>query len=364
MSAAETSPAAKNTAVPRFVPLRGADTPTPTNLPASPGRRPSAWDQAPEPARLVADPMHQALVPDQATAAAIQTPISMTRVPLSSQIDLGQSQTAIHRVCAEVADFPDGQQVHGTHHWLAVGDQIPPVQSIDESVSNDPAVGLADPLLALLADTLNDLEKVRIAQENRLRQLTRDVEDKDGEVRGFGLDERNPQVAKLSGTVEAMGKLEHEAVLNLQRRLRQHPLGPWVKQQKGIGEKQAARLLAAIGDPYWNDLHQRPRTVSELWAFCGLHVFPDEGVAAHRRKGVQANWSTTAKTRAYLIATSCIKQLNSPYRSAYQHRRDRTAHTHPEWTPLHAHNDALRITAKTILKDLWRAAKQCHEETP
>lgn len=251
---------------------------------------------------------------------------------------------------------------------------------------------LIDPTLLMAAQVVDDLERTRIANENRLRQMTRDVEDSDGNERGFGLDESHPDVARLAGIVTAIADLEHQAVLGLQRAMRRHPLGAWVKAQKGVGEKQAARLLAAVGDPYWNTLHGRPRTVSELWAYCGLHTLPaghvrtdtqearadgdklrDPGhqstdahihptqVAARRRKGQRANWSTDAKMRAYLVAVSCMKAPGSPYRDVYLARRERTSATHPGWTPGHSHNDALRITAKAILRDLWVASRDLYE---
>lgn len=235
-------------------------------------------------------------------------------------------------------------------------------------------------VLVLCADVLDDLERTRVANENRLRQLTRTAVDSDGVERGFGLDESHPDVGRLAGLVTAIAELEHEATLNLRRKMRAHPLGAWIKTQTGIGEKQAARLLAAIGDPYWNTLHDRPRTVSELWAYCGLHVLPaggepqicdpghrrcdaptgSPGVAARRRKGERANWSNTAKMRAILIATSCMKKRSSPFRADYDDRRAHTAVTHPEWTAKHSHNDALRITAKAILREMWREAKRIH----
>jgi hypothetical protein len=300
-------------------------------------------------------------------------------------------------------------------------------------------VTLLDPALALAADVLDDIERVRIANQNRLRQLTRTGEDSDGEERGFGLDPDHPDVMRLGLMVLALEKVEHDATLELQRKMRKHPLGAWMKAQRGIGEKQGARLLAAIGDPYINSAKDAPRTVSALWAYCGLHVLPgghlkgddhlttaagerhrdtdhpmdDDhcgfvGVAAKRRKGERANWSTKAKMRAYLIAESCIKQLSkdcrdghaasdahtrcavpaqdlqdedghrrdahqfmaavpscacSPYRVVYDQRRARTATSHPEWTDGHSHNDALRVASKAILRDLWRAARELHKTT-
>ena len=233
------------------------------------------------------------------------------------------------------------------------------------------------PLLALAADVLDDLESVRVANENRLRQLTRTETDADGQDRGFGLDESHPDVARLAALVAMLAAAEHQAELTLARQMRRHPLGPWVAAQKGIGAKQGARLLAAIGDPWWNDLHGRPRTVSELWAFCGYHVIrtpvsgqhtsgtqdgpaadgtgghpghgeggiqvmlagaerghPGQtgpgiqtygaGVAPRRQRGHQSNWSETARKRAWLIAVSCMK-AGGPYRAVYDATRAKYA---------------------------------------
>lgn len=316
-------------------------------------------------------------------------------------------------------DFPDGQREHGSHHERAVGEHNPPAPAncSPVSIAAPPVLAFnpwADsnaPLLALLADALDDIERTRIANENRLRQLTRDEADKDGEERGFGLTLDQPQVAALADVVDALGKLEHQATLNLQRAVRKHPLGPWVKATIGVGEKQGARLLAAIGDPYWNALHNRPRLVSELWAYCGLHVLPaaqspcgthtipgggskqgdlshttavahpvGAGVAPTRARGQRANWSTTAKTRAYLIAESCIKQARSPYRTVYDDGRQKYAdaiHAAPcrrcgpagkpaeVGTPVsagHQHARAMRLVMKEILRDLWTESKRLHDQ--
>lgn len=247
--------------------------------------------------------------------------------------------------------------------------------------------------LYLLASQLDGIEDLRKATDNRFRQATRSTEDSDGEVRGFGFHEDDPDIASIRVTNEALGKIEHQVILQLQRAMRQHPLGAWQKTALGVGEKQLARLLAAIGDPYWNTLHDRPRTVSELWAYSGLHTLPAGGAsdqaafdtqvcvvrgAARRVKGQRANWSTDAKTRAYLIAESCVKQTRSPYRAVYDKRRAMTAervHDRPcpqcngaghkdleltAWRPGHQHADAMRLVSKAVLRDLWIAARDWH----
>lgn len=271
----------------------------------------------------------------------------------------------------------------------ALNDQQGP--AIPGPVPKKAALDLADPLLALAADVLDDLERVRIANENRLRQLTRTAEDKDGEKRGFGLTLDYPDVACLAALVDALVQAEEQATKNLERRMKRHPLGSWVKQAKGVGEKQAARLLAAVGDPYWNDLHDRPRTVSELWAYCGYHVVhPDGhlrienhtvgavGVAPFRRKGVKANWSDDAKKRCFLVATSILK-AGGPYREVYDAAREKYADAvhaseckrcGPSGKPAqpgsplsagHQHARGLRAISKAVLRDLWREAARLHE---
>jgi hypothetical protein len=233
--------------------------------------------------------------------------------------------------------------------------------------------------LYLLAAQLDGMEDLRTATMNRFSQATRSTEDADGEVRGLGLDPESPEVKAVKIAADNLATLEHQVVLELQRAMRRHPLGAWQKQALGVGEKQLARLLASIGDPFWNSLHERPRTVSELWAYCGLHTI--EGGGARRARGQQANWSTDAKTRAYLIAASCIKKADSPYRAVYDERRAVTAervHVRPcaqcngagtsseliesPWRAGHQHADALRVASKRVLRDLWRAARDWHAE--
>lgn len=231
---------------------------------------------------------------------------------------------------------------------------------------------MLDPLLTFASITLDDLENQRIAMENRYRSLTTSGTSENGVEWGFGLDDKNPQVATIGALVDQAKQMEKDAIKNLEKLMRQHPIGPWVKAQRGLGDKTTARLLGIIGDPYWQTAEDRPRTVSELWAYCGL------APGQKRRKGQQANWSDDAKKRAWLLATSCVK-AGGPYREVYDNRREQTAgRVHEtecvrcgpsgkpaqpgsEWSKGHQHADALRITSKEILKDLWRESKHQHE---
>jgi hypothetical protein len=252
---------------------------------------------------------------------------------------------------------------------------------------------LADSLLCMAADSLNDIEQVRMANASRLRILTTPAEkvDSDGVCRGHGLTEEHPLVAYLSMTIAEIEQLEKQAVVELCRAIRSHPLYFWVQENVGIGEKQAARLLAVIRDPWWHDIENRPRQVSELWAYCGLHVLrpgahgrhdtqwsTGPGVAPRRKKGVQSTWSEAARMRLWLISTSCVKHKHSPYRLVYDRARKKYADAihlapcvrcgpsgspAPVGTPLsrgHQHARALRIVSKEILRDLWIASRALH----
>lgn len=247
---------------------------------------------------------------------------------------------------------------------------------------------LRDPTLAMAADVVDDLERVKIANQNRLRTLTMD-----GEF-GHGLSLEHPDVQRLANLVKALEDADHQATLNLGRVMRYHPLGAFVKNSKGVGEKQAARLLAAIGDPYWNDLHNRPRKLRELYAFCGMSVVgtsaqqAPEGQKIHgagsaptKQRGERVTWSPDARMRLWLIASKCVMVGHGgPYRAVYDEGRIKYADAiHAEeckrcgpkgkpalvGSPLsaaHQHARAIRLIAKAILRDLWAEAKRIHEE--
>lgn len=190
--------------------------------------------------------------------------------------------------------------------------------------------------------------------------------------------------------------------------MRKNPLWPWLEAQGGVGEKQAARLLGAIGDPLTRPQiirddgtvePARYRNVSELLSLCG-HGDP----ARKRRSGMtqaeaKATGNPEAKKRVRLIAMSCVKldgvpdkngrrRALSPYRLVYDQARAENASkvhasecrnrkpywakpngcgtsAHPElgeagtpWRDGHQLGDALRKVGKQFLKDLHAEARR------
>lgn len=261
--------------------------------------------------------------------------------------------------------------------------------------------------IGLLATILDDIEGTRKATANRYEALIRSTADKDGEIRGWGLDRDNPFVLVTEALLKRIADAENAVIAALEAVVKKHWLGPWIANTKGIGPKQGGRLLGAIGDPYIRPeivtadgevIPAGPRTVSALWKYCGLDVH-DDGTVPRRTRGQKSNWSTAAKTRAYLVAQKCMQNLAapcavqdgdkwathvedctcSPYRLVYDAARLKhmnavhkqpcvrcgpAGHPAEPGSPLseaHKMARALREVSKEVLKDLWRAAKAYHE---
>lgn len=240
--------------------------------------------------------------------------------------------------------------------------------------------GLLDPGLFHAAAQLDNVEALRMAVENRLRQATRAVEDSDGKLRGLGLAEDDPVVESSRQMLAGLMELERSATKVLERVMKRHPLGEWQRSRVGVGAKQLARLLASIGDPYWNLKDDCPRRVSQLWSYCGERV-SDQGVAVRRRKLERPNWSTAAKSKVFLVAESAVrsgKAPGSPYYKFYAERKLATvgrlhvaacapcgpagkpAAVGSLWSDKHRDVDAKRVLAKEILRELWVEARRIH----
>jgi hypothetical protein len=237
--------------------------------------------------------------------------------------------------------------------------------------------------IGLLAERVNQLEEVRIADENRVRSITQSV----GEHGGDG---REALIDSLTSVNDGIKALENQSITELKRSMRRLPgVGDWVKNTPGLGEKTVGRLIGSIGNPAYNFTAGRVRRgPAELWAYCGLHVI--DGKAPRRQRGQQANWSTEAKTRAFLCAEGCVKAVGgetksgavkkrSPYRDVYElarlkhdgavHKTEcvrcgpsgKPAQPGSELAPGHSHARAMRAVSKEILKDLFVICKREHE---
>src|SRR5699024_9071727 len=109
-----------------------------------------------------------------------------------------------------------GQDSHNSHRladtqmtYAVVGqDSVAPAIVAAEHKTDTPV--RLDPLLTFASITLDDLESQRIAMENRYRSLTQSGVSENGNEWGFGLDERNPQVATMGALVDQAREMEKQ----------------------------------------------------------------------------------------------------------------------------------------------------------
>jgi len=266
----------------------------------------------------------------------------------------------------------DAQAGHGGHNGKSALIQgSPEVQpGLDErgngrkeSVQTSGVVPIADGGLLLsiktLGNLLDDLERVRIMNSNRISALGRD----------FGAS-----LPALDLVQEHLAAVEHEAELEIKRVWRRHPLRKWAADYPGVGEKLIARLIAEIGDP-----GERPNP-AKLWAYCGL------GDPARKRKQGMTQeeafklGNPKAKKLCWLIGESFVKVNRGPGRERYDEARLRYAdRVHATacvrcgpsgkpalvgspWSLKHQHEAAKRYTVKMFLKELWIASRQDAED--
>lgn len=165
-----------------------------------------------------------------------------------------------------------------------------------------------------------------------------------------------PDIA-IAGCIEARAAIKRDVDRwkhRVARDWRDAPVVAWAHGVHGLGD--AITLVLGVAPPL-----DAFATVSKLWKYAGF------APGQKAKKGEKLNFSPTLKAfMTVRIADPCIKQRACPYRSDYDARRLLTAITHPEWTDGHSHNDARRIVAKAVLRDMWLVAhgKQAKIDRP
>ena len=219
------------------------------------------------------------------------------------------------------------------------------------------------------AKTLDDIESARISASLRLQQLTRQGPDADGQIRGAGFSEFHPSVMRQQELLEHLKRTEDLQAHFLSLLVQDSPFRPWVARTRGVGLRQAGRLLAATGDPYVAErvlkvegviqhVETGPRTKREFLTYCGYGLDQDGRSRRHRR-GQRSNWNSDARMRAHLIAVSAMRARGGgPLRDLYVETRAKEL---AKVDTGHAHARALRRVAKQVLGDLFDEARCIHE---
>ena len=178
--------------------------------------------------------------------------------------------------------------------------------------------------------------------------------------------------AAIAPLVAARAKIERD----MRRAARRLPAAEWAGGVRGLGELALAVLVAEAGD-----LSLYPAK-GHLWKRLGLAPHGGKAYSSWRASGGldAAHWTDEAKysprRRAEIYA--CIDEPlfrsqsaaegreAGPYRQVYDRRRAATAATHPDWSKLHSHRDALRVMTKAAVRDLWKEwnRRQTNEAVP
>ena len=225
--------------------------------------------------------------------------------------------------------------------------------------------------LRVLSEMYWDAQDYRKANANRQRSET--VVDM-------------PEVLEADRLVRSAEDQLSKAMVRELRAVAPQSILDWRSDSPGVGEHLLARLLGAIGEPYyatpahWEGkgrgerklVWDQPfiRNIDKLWAYCGVG-----DPSRKRRKGMSAEdgaalGNPRAKVILRLIAESCTKQVGSRYEIVYRKaREDYESRVHTEacpqckgssqpgqpWKAGHQHAAALRKVAKEVLRDLWEA---------
>jgi hypothetical protein len=106
-----------------------------------------------------------------------------------------------------------------------------------------------------LTDLYYDLQKSRIALENRLRAINQQTSHQSQE-----------EAKVLSSVLEDVVRMEKAIPKAFEAYVVSSPVWPWLSGVKGIGVILAANLVSIYGDC------SRFDTISKMWAYTGLHV--------------------------------------------------------------------------------------------
>ncbi len=104
----------------------------------------------------------------------------------------------------------------------------------------------------------------------------------------------------LTKTSKGLRSLEAQGLKEVERHLRGIPIWEeWLRLQKGCGPTMAGFLISET-----NIRHPRCSTVSQLWAWFGLHV--TNGQAERRRKGQKSTFSSWRRAKMVHVLGGCL----------------------------------------------------------
>jgi hypothetical protein len=167
----------------------------------------------------------------------------------------------------------------------------------------------------------------------------------------------------------------------MEQAAKQLPVYQWIESVRGAGALGLATIVAEVaaikqtGDFAMLSDYSSP---AKVWKRLGYAPYDGHAGSTWKRQ----SWRPRALTaeewianpfsgeRYALMAQIAVWLINSQWQSAkksggdtgkptghygevYANRRAHTASKHPDWSKGHSHSDAVRVTMKAFLKDLW-----------
>lgn len=204
------------------------------------------------------------------------------------------------------------------------------------------------------------------------------------------LDEGKPhpfagQIIASFASIGEFCKIESERekkIIALAKRL---PVAPWVEGVRGFGLKSLGAIVGEAGDLSGYATHCR------LWRRFGLAPWEYQGQVkmgctwrkrSHEKlpaeEWTKYKYSPRRRSVIFVIGESLLKGNRGIYRQHYDESKTKTRKMHPEWwlcedcggdkakrgkckgcggkgeRPGHAHNHAMLLMTKLLLRDLWK----------
>lgn len=257
-----------------------------------------------------------------------------------------------------VSDTTGGQMDAEPHLACAAGNE----EDGGRTRTDTHASGAPASLLTIYADTYESVQKLRLAQMNRLRCWLRDTlpraqwgetDFSDEALNDRVLYERLPNDQRVF--VDEIRAFERSAERYLTREITRHRLWPWLSSVRGVGPVLGGRLMARI------DLARFPGP-AHLWSYCGLDG-PDwkrkteDGKLTYNRKIGTLCWNIG---RSFVITGGPYRRVYDE-RKEYERNRPWCGRCHPkgntdkrEHCPDgHMNSKAQRYAVKRFLQDLW-----------
>jgi Transposase IS116/IS110/IS902 family len=210
------------------------------------------------------------------------------------------------------------------------------------------------------------------AEDADREKANREVKDLIKRIRAGEQHEFTTAVVTTDRAREPADEMREVNEKAMERAAKKLPVYPWLENIRGAGALGLATIIAETGDLSNYD------TPAKLWKRLGYAPFDGHAGSTWKRETWRpralsseewienpfsgeryalmtqiATWLVNAQWIGAAKAGNGEGKPNGHYGEIYAKRRDQTKVSHSDWTLGHRRSDALRITMKAFLKDLW-----------